>query len=420
MSEELAINGGPKTATEPFPNTSMAAGRDLGEEEIALVSEVIHSGKMFRYSGSMVEQFEQEYGEYLGIKHVQAVSSGTASLHTAVAALLLDPGDEIITTPVTDMGTYIGIVQCCCIPIFADLDRLTLNMNPEAIEQRITDRTRALLVVHLFGQPCRMDEIMDIARRHNLYVVEDCAQAHGATYDGQPVGTFGDIGCFSLQQSKQITAGDGGIVATNDDEFYVRMRDFHDKYYDRTGRTEERIVQRIGINYRMNEVTGAVALAQCRKLPSILERRRASADHLIRLLEQIEGINPPYMYPKTTGHSWWRFPFTIDEDLLGVDRPTFARAIAAEGMPFSTGYGGGTPMVATPCIANHVAYGDSEFPWEPPYGRDPQYDVNDYPGALWGQESIFTTGWTEGHTVEHAELIGEGIRKVAEYYRSRK
>jgi perosamine synthetase len=420
MAEELAVNGGPKTATEGFPSTGSASGRDLGDEEIALVTEVIRSGKMFRYSGTMVEQFEKEYAEFLGIKYVQAVTSGSASLHTAVATLQLNPGDEIITSPVTDMGTYIGIVQCNCIPIFADCDRLTLNMNPESIEQRITERTRAILVVHLFGQPCRMDEIMEIANRHDLFVIEDCAQAHGAAYDGQLVGTFGDTSCFSLQQSKQITAGDGGLVVTNNEELYARARDFHDKYYDRTGRTEGRIVERIGMNYRMNEVTGAVALAQCRKLPSILERRRKSAGRLVELLENIEGINPPYMYPKTTAHSWWRFSFTIDENVLGVDRDTFARAISAEGMPFSTGYGGGTPMVATPCIANHVAYGDSEFPWEPPYGRDPEYDVNEYPGTLWGQQNVFASQWTEGHTVEHAEIIGAGIKKVADYYRSRK
>jgi len=420
MSEELAVNGGPKTATEPFPSTGVAAGRDLGDEEIALVTEVIRSGKMFRYGGCMVEQFEKEYAEFLGIEHVLAVTSGTASLHTAVAALELNPGDEIITTPVTDMGTYIGIVQSCCIPIFADCDRLTLNMSPEAVEQQITERTRAILAVHLFGQPCRMDEIMDIARRHDLYVIEDCAQAHGATYDGQPVGTFGDIGCFSLQQSKQITAGDGGIVATNNDEFYVRARDFHDKYYDRTGRSSDRsAVARIGINYRMNEVTGAVALAQTRKLPGILERRRKSASRLVELIEDIEGVNAPYMYPKTTAHSWWRFSFTIDEDVLGVDKPTFAKAIQAEGMPFGLGYVGNL-MVRTKCIAEHIAYGDSEFPWEAPYGRDPGYDIEDYPGAIWGDSNLFTSGWTEGHTIEHAEIIARGLRKVADYYRSRK
>jgi perosamine synthetase len=420
MAEELAINGGPRTTEESFPSTGNASGRDLGEEEIALVSEVIRSGRMFRYSGSMVGQFEKEYAEHLGIEHVLAVTSGTASLHTAVAALELNPGDEIITSPISDMGTYIGIVQSCCIPIFADCDPLTLNMNPESIEKQITDRTRAILVVHLFGQPCRMDEIMDIAKRHALYVIEDCAQAHGATYDGQQVGTFGDIGCFSLQQSKQITAGDGGIIATAREEFHARARDFHDKYYDRTGRSQDRSgVARIGINYRMNEVTGAVALAQTRKLKSILERRRASAERLVELIEQIDGINGPYIYPKTTDHSWWRFTFSIDQEALGVDNETFARAIRAEGLPFGLGYVGNL-MVGTKCIVDHVAYGDSEFPWEPPYGRDPEYDEADYPGAAWGESNLFTHAWTEGHTVEHAELIAQGLRKVADYYRSKK
>ena len=420
MAEQLALHGGPKTATERFPSTNTPEGRSLGDEEIALVSEVIRSGKMFRYSGTMVAQFEEEYAQHLGVRHALAVTSGTAALHTAVASLQLDPGDEVITTTVTDMGTFIGIVQSGCVPIFADSDRLTLNISPESIRQQITERTRAILAVHLFGQPCRMDEIMAIAREHDLYVVEDCAQAHGAEYDDTPAGTFGDLACFSLQQSKQITVGDGGLVATNNDELYARARDFHDKCYDRTGRTQGRIVQRIGANYRMNEVTGAVALAQTRKLPDILRRRRESAGHLAVLLGEIKGVNPPYLYPKTTGHSWWAFAFTIEPDVLGVDAATFLRAIQAEGLPFTHGGCGGQPMVTTPCLANHVAYGDSHFPWEAPYGRDPQYDINDYPDAVWGQSNIISSSWTEGHTREHAECMARAIRKVADYFREQK
>ncbi|MBC7289107.1 MAG: DegT/DnrJ/EryC1/StrS family aminotransferase, partial [Armatimonadetes bacterium] len=315
--QELAIHGGPKTrdtSVKPWPSVSNASGRMFGEEELQLIREVIESGCLFRYGGKMVETFEREMAAKYGVKHAVAVTSGTAALHTAVAALDLNPGDEVITTTVTDAGTIIGILQCCCVPTFADVDRRTMIMRPDAIEAAISERTRAVIVVHLFGQPAPMDEIMEIAQRYNLYVIEDCAQAHGATFDGQLVGTIGDIGCFSMQQSKQITTGDGGVVITNDDTLAARARMFHDKYFDRRG--EYRGYERLGINYRMNELTGAVALAQLRKMDLILQRRRHTANLLRERLSQIEGIRPPWIHPKAE-HSWWIFSFQIDNDLLG-------------------------------------------------------------------------------------------------------
>ncbi|MGQ9733067.1 MAG: DegT/DnrJ/EryC1/StrS family aminotransferase, partial [Candidatus Zipacnadales bacterium] len=191
MTEELAIHGGPKARTVPFPSVSNATGRDLGQEEIALLTEVIHSGVLGRHGGKMVQQFESEYAAHQGVKHCLGVTSGTAALHTAVGALQLNPGDEIITTTVTDMGTVIAILQQCHIPIFCDVDRRTMNLDPTKLEALITDRTRAILVVHLFGQPAEMDVLLDIARKHSLYVIEECAQAHDAEWDGQRVGTLG-------------------------------------------------------------------------------------------------------------------------------------------------------------------------------------------------------------------------------------
>jgi perosamine synthetase len=414
MPEELAINGGPKTrntAEKPWPTVGNSSGRDLGDEEIELLTQVIRSGALGRHGGKMVPQFEEEYAAHQGAKHCLGVTSGTAALHTAVGALLLEVGDEIITTTVTDMGTVIGILQCNHIPLFADVDRRTMIMRPDSIEQFISPRTRAIIVVHLFGQPAPMDEMMALARKHDLYVIEDCAQAHDAEFDGKRVGTMGDLGCFSLQQSKQITTGDGGIVISNNDELMANARGFHDKFYDRSG--ENRGIIRLGINYRMSELTGAVALAQTRKLPSILSRRRASAELLREKISTIPGIVPPWVHPKAR-HAWWIFSFQIDEAVLGVDTPTFKAALQAEGLPFSTGYAGGIPICSYPALRDHIAYGSGSFPWEPPYGRDVQYREEDYPETVWSQAHTFVTSWNEGYTEEDVEDIYRGIRKVAE------
>lgn len=414
MSEQLAINGGPKTrdtSVKPWPTVGDRSGRDFGAEEIELLTRVIQSGTLFRYGGSMVEQFEAEYAAHQGAAYCLGVTSGTAALHTAVAALQLEVGDEIITTTITDMGSVIGILQCNHIPLFADVDRRTMIMRPDAIESQITDRTRALIVVHLFGQPAPMDEIMALAARHNLWVIEDCAQAHDARFDGKRVGTIGHLGCYSMQQSKQITTGDGGIVIGSDEDLMRRARCWHDKYYDRAGVL--RGYERLGMNYRMNELAGAVALAQTRKLPGILERRRRTAELLRQKLATVPGLKPPWLHPKAQ-HAWWIFSFQIDETVLKCDVPTFTAAIQAEGMPFGTGYAGGIPICMYPLFQEHRAYGSGTFPWEPPHGRMVEYRVEDYPETVWAQANTFVMSWNEGVTEEDVEDIYRGLRKVAE------
>jgi dTDP-4-amino-4,6-dideoxygalactose transaminase len=389
----------------------------FGNEELELLDEVVRSGRLFRYGGTMVETFEREMAEKYGVKHAVAVTSGTAALHTAVAALDLDVGDEIITTTVTDGGTVIAILQCNCVPTFADVDRRTMIMRPDAIERAISDRTRAIIVVHLFGQPAPMDQIMDIAQAHDLYVIEDCAQAHGARFDGQLVGTIGHLGAFSMQQSKQITTGDGGVVICNDDTLAAKARMFHDKYYDRRG--EYRGYERVGINYRMNELTGAVALAQLRKMEVILQRRRHTANMLWHKLSDVEGIKPAWIHPKAE-HSWWIFSFQIDENILSCTVKEFLAAIQAEGLPFSTGYAGGIPICMYPFLYERRAYGRGHFPWEPPYGRDVRYVPEDYPDTYWAQANTFVCSWNEGYTEEDVDDIARGVAKVAAYFRMRK
>ncbi len=417
MPEKLALDGGtpvrdPKQ--NPWPTIADASGRDFGEEEMKLLQQVIQSGSLGYQYGSMVKQFEKEFAERHGSKHACAVSSGTAALHTAMGALQLEPGDEVITTPVTDMGSIIAIVQCNCIPVFADVDPETLLIDPATIEDRITDRTRALMIVHLLGQSCNMDEIMPIVEEHELYLIEDCAQSHDAKWDGRDVGTFGHFGCFSLQQSKQITTGDGGICVTDDDALGDEAYRFHDKYYDRSG--EGRPVERIGMNYRMSELVGAVALAQVRKLDQIIGRRRETAEALMEGIAEIPGINPAKVHPKAT-HTWWRVIITIDEDELGTDADTFSRAISAEGLPFGRGAARGEPICMLPAFQNYAAYGTSDFPWEPPYGRKVEYRLEDYPGTNRGMSHTWTCSWNEGYTLDDVEQILHGLRKVSAWYR---
>ncbi len=414
LSEELALNGGPKTRETSFPSVGNSSGRDIGDEELALLTEVIRSGALGRHGGTMVPQFEKEYAEHAGVKHCLAVTSGTAALHTAVGALECNPGDEIITTTITDMGTIIAILQQNHIPVFCDVDRRTLNLDPSKLEALITDRTRAIIVVHLFGQASSMDAVMEIAKKHDLYVIEDSAQAHGAKWDGKDVGTIGDLGCFSLQQSKQITSGDGGIVISNNDELALNARNFHDKFYDRSG--ENRGVLRLGVNYRMTELQGAVALAQTRKLGSILGRRRTTGELLTSYLNEVDGINPPWVHGKAL-HSYWIYALTIDEGVLGCTTAEFAQAVQAEGLPWGTGYAGGIPICMYPAIRDHKAYGDSNFPWSA--GRDVQYVEEDYPETVWAQANTFVFSWNEGITESDVKDMAKGFRKVADHFRAK-
>ncbi len=197
-----------------LPSDADASGRSFGAEELELLRQVIESGTLNCTRGSTVNRFEKRFAEWIGLPHCRAVTSGTAAVHCAVAAIDPEPGDEIVTTPITDMGAIAPILYQAAIPVFADVDPRTYHVTAETIAKKITRRTRAIVVTHLFGNACDMDPILELATQHGLPVIEDCAQAYGATYTGRRVGTIGRIGCFSLQQGKHMTTGEGGMVVT--------------------------------------------------------------------------------------------------------------------------------------------------------------------------------------------------------------
>ena len=236
-----------------------------GREELKLVHQALRSQRLFRWKGKMVSDFENAFADVFGVPHAVASTSGTSAIHVALGAMDIKDGDEIITTPITDMGTVVPILCQRATPVFADIDS-SFNLSPRSIEQHITERTKAIIVVHAFGNPCDMDSIMSIAKQHNLLVVEDCAQANMSRYKGTFLGTIGDIGCFSFQESKHLTTGDGGMTITKNTAFGERMKLFADKGFDR--KSNDEITYRFQApNYRMNALTAAVGLAQLVKVP---------------------------------------------------------------------------------------------------------------------------------------------------------
>ena len=227
MAEALALHGGTPRRSEPFPTR-----KPFGEREEVLLLEAVRSQNLFGKTGTFVPRFEKAFAGFYGSAFAQSCTSGTAAVHLAVGAVNPDPGDEIITAPITDPGSVMPILMQNAVPVFADVDPITLNMDPDSIEATITDRTRAIILVHLFGRPCNIEEVLAVAQKHDIVLIEDCSQCHATKYRGRYVGTFGDIGTFSFQQSKHMTTGDGGMTITNDESTYIRLKLFSDKGWD--------------------------------------------------------------------------------------------------------------------------------------------------------------------------------------------
>ncbi|MDI6784565.1 MAG: DegT/DnrJ/EryC1/StrS family aminotransferase, partial [bacterium] len=379
--EKLAIAGGQKVRTKPFPTVNDTSGRWIGKEEKELVMQVLDSGHLNRVGGKFVAQFETEFAEKYDAKYAAASSSGTAAIHIAMGALEIGPGDEVITTPITDMGTIIAILLCNAIPIFADVNQLTGNLDAKSIEHRVSERTKGIIAVHLFGQPCAMDEIMNVAKKQNLWLVEDCCQALGAEYKRKKVGTRGVMGCFSFQQSKQMTTGDGGMTITNDEQLARRARLFSDKAWPRDGVGRGHLF--LAPNYRMTELQGAVGVAQLGKLDNLIAQRRKTAEKLTSLIKEIPGINPPKIIDGVN-HSYWIYSFTIDEKQLGVSSNDFHAALAAEGIPFSLGYIP-MPIFEYEVLKDKKTYGKTHCPFDCKeyVKKEIRYRADDYPNALW-------------------------------------
>ncbi len=275
-----------------------------------------------------VPTFEKKFASLIGTKFCVATGSGTQALHTSVEALGIDAGDEVITSPYTDPGTIASILSARALPVLADLDRESYQLDPDDVERRITENTKAIMPVHMMGQPCNMDAICAVAKKHNLKVIEDAAQAHLAEYKGKKLGTIGDLGCFSFQSSKTIACGEGGAVTGNDEELMDKCYTVHNHGTSRRGRTEV-----AGPKYRMNEFEAAVLLGQWDGVQERFTRRNENAAHLTSRLKDIPGIFPQKLYEGTASGSFYIYAMTYRKEYFNdVARSKFLKALSAEGV----------------------------------------------------------------------------------------
>jgi len=406
---KLALHGGPPVRTSPLP-----LFKDLGEEELRLVSEVIASKQLNRTQGTFVQRFEQAFADHFGVTYCTASTSGTAAIHVAVGALNLEPCDEVITAPITDMGTVIPILAQNCLPVFADVDPQTYNITADTIRERLTDRTRAIIVVHLFGNPCDMDPILELARERDIAVIEDCSQAHGTLYRGRRVGTLGELGAFSLQASKHITTGDGGMTITDDDRLGERIRLFADKGWPRYSAEGARDYLMFGFNYRMTELQGAVGLAQLEKLDRICAARNWAGDLLTQKIAHVPGVVPPAVTPGGV-HTYWLYALRIKEEELGMSKEDFVKAARAEGLPCGAGYIG-KPIFLYEALRRQQVYGTSHCPFDcPRYGSGHQirYEEGVCPQTEQALDEMVTLPISEFYQERDVEDIATIIAKVA-------
>src|SRR5216110_1247922 len=263
--DKLALHGGEKTVKPP-PKLPTR----WGEPERERLNAMLAQDSLFYWKGPQTTLLIERFKKVCPVNHVMPCSSGTAALHIAVAAAGIGPGDEVITSPITDIGTVIGVIYQQGVPVFADLVASTYNLDPADVERRITPKTKAIIAVHLCGNPCDLHALKTLADKHKLVLIEDAAQAWGSKYRGQPIGTIGQFACFSLQNTKQITCGDGGVVASNDERFGPLLQKFGDKGFDRV---KGGLFESFATNYRMSEPQAAVAAAQLDRLEGIISKR---------------------------------------------------------------------------------------------------------------------------------------------------
>jgi dTDP-4-amino-4,6-dideoxygalactose transaminase len=328
-SGKLAILGGePVRKKKSWPEWPQ-----IDEKMVEAITKTTRSGIWCRIQSATgtVATFEKEYAKLMGSRFCVATGSGTQALHTCVEALGIGPGDEVITSPYTDPGTLQGILAARALPVLADLDIASYQLDPDDVERRITENTRAVMPVHMMGQPCDLARIQEIARKHNLFVIEDACQAHLGEYQGKKLGTLGTLGCFSFQTSKTIAAGEGGAIIGNDEALMDQCYTVHNHGTDRKGRTVT-----IGPKYRMNEFEAAILLAQLDGARERFQRRNENAAHLTSRLAGFSGFVPQKLYPGTASGSFYLYAMTFkNEAFNNAGRARVLKALDAEGVSLS-------------------------------------------------------------------------------------
>jgi dTDP-4-amino-4,6-dideoxygalactose transaminase len=391
--------------TLELPNDQNASGRSFGDQDVANLIEALDSGTLTSTKGTFVKRLESDFGEAVGARYVTACSSGTAAVHAAIVAVDPEPGDEIITTPITDMGALAPILYQGAIPVFADVDPLTGNVTPKTVAQRISDRTRAIIVTHLFGNPADIEGIVAVASEHGIPVIEDAAQAFGASVNGSAVGTIGDIGCFSLQQGKHITTGEGGLVVTSNDAFARRIRLFINKAWPYGEQNPDH--EFLALNYRMSELQGAVAVAQLEHLADSVKRRIEVAELLSDRLADIEGIDAPIIAPGAV-HSYWRYCLRVDNSAIPGGPDMLASKLAGYDVASAPRYVR-KPAFETRIFKDQQTFGSSRWPFTLARPEAVDYDTVGFPGTVAALEGMLVLPFNERYTAEHAAHLADTL-----------
>jgi dTDP-4-amino-4,6-dideoxygalactose transaminase len=333
--EKLAIEGGAPVRTRPWP-----AWPEVGEEDARAVADVVLAGRWGSLSGGRANDFALAWARRHDCEYGVPCASGTAALEIALRGAGVQAGDEVIIPPYTFIATAAAVLLVNAVPVFADVDETTGTLDPAALEAAITPRTRAIMPVHVTGLPADMDGIVEVARRHSLRVVEDAAQAHGASWRGRGVGSWSDCGTFSFQASKNLNAGEGGAVVTNDRDLYERAWSFHNVGRPVEGSRHQTAV--LGWNYRLTEMQAALLQVQMERWPEQMGRRTAAARVLDEGLASVPGITPQRRDERVTEHAYHLYMFRYDPEAFGgLPREAFFRAVRAEGVPV---YGGYSPL----------------------------------------------------------------------------
>ena len=376
-TQTLALLGG-----KPAIQIGFKAFNTIGKEELTAVTEVLETGVLSGYIGARgeafmggprVRAFEAAAAQFFGVKHVVAVNSWTSGLTASIGAIGLEPGDEVITTPWTMVATATAILQWNGIPVFADIDPASFNLDPASVEKCIRPRTRAIMAVDIFGQSCDMFALRDIANRHNLKLLGDTAQAPGAQYYGKFTGTVADIGGFSLNYHKHIHCGEGGILVTDNDDYAARMQMIRNHAEAVVQGTDVNVLcNMVGSNFRMGEIEAAIACEQLKKLAVNIQSRQRIAAEFNRGLDGLAGLATPVVSEGCT-HVYYIYGLILDTAALGVPRDKIVAALTAEGVP---GVGSGYQNVHLyPMFQQRIAYGTHGFPWTSPHcTRDVTYE----------------------------------------------
>jgi perosamine synthetase len=391
---ELALFGGAPVRTKLFP-----ADNVIGPQEKSAANRVLDSGVLSRFLGTWhpdffggpeVQAFEAEWARIAGVKHGISMNSATSGLYAAVGAVGAGPGDEVIVSPYTMIASATAALIYNAVPIFADIDPKTYSLTAETIAPRITKRTKAIVVVHIFGQSADMDPIMALAAAHGIKVIEDCAQAPFATYKGRPVGSLGDIGVFSLNYHKHIHTGEGAMCTTNDDDLAERLqliRNHAEAVVEKKGVTN--LVNMIGFNFRMGEIEAAIGREQLKRGPELVARRQTNVRYLESQLAGIPGLSMPTV-GAAQDHVYYVHVLGYDQQATGVSRELFLRALRAELAPtqmreqegplVSAGYV--RPLYLTPIFQKMIGYGTVQCPFKcPHYAGAPDYAQGSCPNA---------------------------------------